>query len=67
MADKNINILKKLPVMFLGSILGMTFGNIAGILFRNMNIGTNIGIYWVPVFIFLGALFGAILGYNYEE
>ena len=66
MAEKKLNLLNRLPAAFLGLLLGVTFGNIAGNLFVNMQIG-NPNPISVAVFIFLGALFGAIIGYNYEE
>jgi Na+/H+-dicarboxylate symporter len=57
-----INFLDKLPKMFLGLIIGITFGAIAGTIFDDM--GFVQALPWEEIFIFLGAMFGAIIGDN---
>ena len=54
----------KLPKAFLGLILGIVFGGIAGVIFND--IGFVSGLAWEEIFIFLGALFGAIIGWTAE-
>lgn len=57
-------IVSKVPQAFLGSIIGIVFGGVAGGLFGD--IGFAAGIPWQEVFIFLGGLFGAMVGYNID-
>ena len=57
-----ISFLENLPKMFLGLIIGITFGAIAGTIFEDMGFVTSLP--WEEIFIFLGALFGAIIGYK---
>jgi hypothetical protein len=56
--------LTKLPKAFLGGIIGLVFGGWAGGLFGN--IGFVPDLYWEEGIMFLGALFGAIIGWNEE-
>ena len=54
----------KLPKAFLGGIIGIVFGGIAGILFGDIGFVSNVP--WKEVFIFLGALFGGLVGFKAE-
>ena len=54
--------LEKLPKVFLGGIIGLVFGGIAGGIFGDIGYASYVP--WEEIFLFLGALFGAIVGYN---
>jgi hypothetical protein len=63
MPDKTLKFdFMRLPGLFLGLIIGIVFGGIAGIIFED--IGFVSGVPWEEIFIFLGALFGALVGYK---
>lgn len=57
-------LVSKLPQAFMGGIIGIVFGGIAGGLFADVGYASSIA--WEEVFVFLGAIFGAITGYNLE-
>jgi hypothetical protein len=59
-----VDWIMKLPKAFFGAILGIIFGGIAGILFGDIGFAT--GVPWEEIFFFLGAFFGAIIGWNLE-
>lgn len=54
----------KLPKLFIGGIVGIVLGYIFGTLFGD--IGAVASIAWDKVFVFFGAIFGALAGYNLE-
>jgi len=56
------DFLEKLPKGFLGGIIGITFGGIAGTIFADMGFVPDL--YWKEIFIFLGAIFGFIVGWE---
>lgn len=57
-----MNFLNKLPKGFLGGVIGITFGGIAGAIFADM--GFVPGLAWQEIFIFLGAIFGFLVGWQ---
>ena len=59
-----IDWFSKLPKAFFGGIIGIVFGGIAGGMFAD--IGYVEAVPWEEVFIFLGGLFGAIIGWKDE-
>lgn len=61
----NTSFLMKLPKTFLGLLIGITFGGIGGAIFAGM--GFVPGLAWEEIFIFLGAIFGAIWGFTDES
>ena len=54
------SFLLKLPKAFLGTLAGLVLGGIGGGLFAN--IGYAAFVPWEAIFLFLGALFGFLLG-----
>jgi len=56
--------LDKLPKTFMGGIIGLVFGGIAGGLFAGIGYASYVP--WEPIFLFLGAAFGAIIGFKEE-
>jgi len=59
-----IDWLAKLPKAFMGGIIGLVFGGVAGGLFGDIGYASYVP--WEEIFIFLGAVFGAIIGWNSE-
>jgi hypothetical protein len=59
-----IDFFNKLPKAFLGLLIGLTFGAIGGGIFADMDIASYVN--WEEIFIFLGALFGFIVGWKDE-
>ena len=59
-----LDIFEKLPKAFLGMLIGITFGGIAGNMFAGMEFVPEVA--WEEVFIFLGGIFGLIAGYKSE-
>jgi hypothetical protein len=57
-------VFEKLPKAFLGLLIGITFGGIGGAIFDDMGFVSSLP--WEEIFIFLGALFGLIIGYKDE-
>lgn len=65
MASKGIKFdAWKLPVMFLGGLIGIVLGGIVGGMFGDLGYVSSVD--WEAVLIFLGALAGAFVGYNTE-
>ena len=60
-----MELFKKLPKAFLGLLIGITFGGIGGAIFGDMGFVESLP--WQNIFIFLGAIFGFIVGYTDEE
>ena len=59
-----LDIFDKLPKGFLGMLIGITFGGIGGGIFGDIGFASYIP--WEEIFIFLGALFGFIIGWKSE-
>jgi hypothetical protein len=59
-----IDIFSKLPKAFLGLLIGITFGGIGGIIFSDMGFVPSLP--WGEIFVFLGALFGFMIGWKDE-
>jgi len=59
-----MDFLQKLPKGFLGGIIGITFGGIAGAMFADMGFVPELA--WSEIFIFLGGIFGFIVGWQSE-
>jgi len=60
-----MEFVKKLPKAFLGGLIGLTFGGIGGAIFGDMGFVESLP--WEEIFIFLGSLFGFIVGWTDEE
>ena len=54
----------KLPKAFLGLLVGLILGGMGGGLFANIGYATFIP--WEEILLFLGGLFGFVLGYSDE-
>jgi len=59
-----VDLVKKIPKAFLGAVIGLTFGGIGGAIFGDMGFVSSLA--WEEIFIFLGALFGFIVGWTDE-
>jgi hypothetical protein len=55
-------LLTALPKTFLGLIIGIVFGGIAGVIFKDMGFVSSL--LWEEIFVFLGALFGALIAFK---
>jgi len=58
------DLFKKLPKAFLGMLIGIVFGGIGGALFADVGFASYLA--WEEILIFLGALFGFIVGWQDE-
>ena len=58
------DLFEKIPKGFLGGIIGITFGGIAGTMFANMGFVPSLA--WEEIFIFLGGIFGFLVGWKSE-
>ena len=65
MATTKVNYIKKIPATFCGFVLGIVGGAMAGTIFADMGFVSSLP--WIEIFVFLGAMFGAMLGFNYDE